>query len=115
MFGYALIESLRYWLPLATIFWLLGYFATRLVADDQYVRVPTWFFYFCGLPRINGINKGLITRMGAGLQIIAFFQLVFALFFDFLFQDKELSKIVGILTSLICSLIITRILASNSS
>jgi hypothetical protein len=112
---YSIIESLRFWIPFVIVFWLLGYFSTRLSAGTQLVNTPIWFFYFCGAPKTNGLAKSQLTRLGAGLQLIALFQLIFALFFDFLFEDKELSGLVGLWSSLIGSLVVTRILVHRSS
>lgn len=112
---YLIVDGLRYWLPLAAVFWLFGYFATRLGADNQYLRVSVWFFYLCGAPKNVGFENGLLTRMGVGFQIIAFFQIIFAIFFSFLFEDTDLSKLVGIFSSLIFSLLITNILVYRAS
>ena len=107
---YSLISNIGFWIPFIILFWLSGYFSTRLRTSNEYVIVPVWLFYFCGAPKTEGVAKGLLTRAGASMQITALFQLVFAVFFDFLFKDENISGLVGLWSSLICSLVVTRLI-----
>jgi hypothetical protein len=110
-----LIESLRFWSPIVLISWLLGYLSNKYGAEGQYVRAPLWFFYFCGYPKIVNIPKGVLSRQGAGLQLISFFLLIFAVFFDRFFSDKNTSGIVGLGVGLIGAFITIQILLRYSS
>lgn len=111
---HSLIESIRFWAPFIIVSWVFGYFSTKFRAGNQYVRVPIWFFYFCGAPNLAGLQKGMLTRQGAGMQIISFILLIFALCFDIYFRDKNTSGLVGLWSSLVGSFIIIQILLRRS-
>jgi hypothetical protein len=110
-----IIESLRFWIPFIFISWLFGYFSTKFKSGAQYLRIPIWFYYFCGYPKIIGYPRGILTRQGAGMQIVSFFLLVFAICFDRFFPDRNTSGLVGIFSSLIGSFMVIQILLRRSS
>jgi hypothetical protein len=110
-----LIESLQFWLSFVLISWTLGYASNKFGKSSQCVRVPLWFFYFCGYPKIVTFPRGVLTRQGAFMQIVSFLLLVFALFFDRFFSDRNLSGIVGLGLGLVGAVIFIQILLRYSS
>ncbi len=111
----SIIESIRFWAPFVVVFWLLGFFSNKFRFDNEYLAIPKWFYYFCGAPNVAGLPKGMVTRSGVGSHLIAFFQLIFALFFDHFFKGREVGGFVGLWSSLLCTYFVIRILLHRSS
>lgn len=104
--------GLRFWIASIILFWALGYISSRLNADSQLIKVPKWLFYVCGAPRNFSIAyPSRLTRTGLAMQLLSFFILLFAVLFDLLGWEQDASKFAVIWLSLLCNLVVVRILA----
>lgn len=104
--------GLRFWIASIILFWALGYISSRLNADSQHIKVPKWLFYVCGAPHNSSIAyPSRLTRTGLAMQLLSFFILLFAVGFDLLGWEQDASKFAVIWLSLLCNLVVVRILA----